>query len=41
LIRQWLEAGGMEDGTVRETLAGTPQGQHLPEQIGPDLGGEM
>jgi len=26
LIRQWLAAGGMEDGTVRETLAGTPQG---------------
>ena len=25
-IRQWLEAGVMEDGTVRETLAGTPQG---------------
>src|SRR5271165_3434677 len=26
LIRQWLEAGVMEDGAVRETLAGTPQG---------------
>ena len=26
LIRRWLEAGVMEDGTVRETLAGTPQG---------------
>ena len=26
LIRQWLEAGVMQDGTVRETLAGTPQG---------------
>jgi group II intron reverse transcriptase/maturase len=26
LIRQWLEAGVFEDGTVRETLAGTPQG---------------
>lgn len=26
LIRQWLEAGVMEAGTVRETLAGTPQG---------------
>jgi RNA-directed DNA polymerase len=26
LIRQWLEAGVREDGTVRETLAGTPQG---------------
>lgn len=26
LIRQWVEAGVMEDGTVRETLAGTPQG---------------
>src|SRR5437016_2433684 len=24
LIRQWLAAGVMEDGTVRETLAGTP-----------------
>jgi RNA-directed DNA polymerase len=26
LIRQWLQAGVMDDGTVRETLAGTPQG---------------
>lgn len=26
LIRQWLEAGVMGDGTARETLAGTPQG---------------
>jgi group II intron reverse transcriptase/maturase len=26
LIRQWLKAGMMADGTVRETLAGTPQG---------------
>ena len=26
LIRKWLEAGVMEDGTVGETLAGTPQG---------------
>ena len=26
LLRQWLRAGVMEDGTVRETLAGTPQG---------------
>ncbi len=26
IIRQWLQAGVMEDGTVRETLAGTPQG---------------
>ncbi|MFC1503991.1 group II intron reverse transcriptase/maturase [Spirochaetota bacterium] len=26
LIRKWLEAGVMEDGTVRRTLAGTPQG---------------
>jgi len=26
LVRQWLEAGVMEDGTVRATLAGTPQG---------------
>jgi len=25
-MRKWLEAGVMEDGTVRETLAGTPQG---------------
>ena len=24
LIRQWLWAGVMEDGTMRETLAGTP-----------------
>ena len=26
LIRQWLKAGVMEDGAVRESLAGTPQG---------------
>jgi len=26
LIHKWLVAGVMEDGTVRETLAGTPQG---------------
>jgi RNA-directed DNA polymerase len=26
LIRQWLEAGVMEEGTVRKTLVGTPQG---------------
>ncbi len=26
LIRQWLKAGVMEDGTIRETLTGTPQG---------------
>jgi len=26
LLRKWLEAGLFEDGTVRETLAGTPQG---------------
>jgi retron-type reverse transcriptase len=29
LIRQWLEAGGMEDGTLREKLAGTPQGGEI------------
>jgi len=26
LIRQWLQTGVMDDGTIRETLAGTPQG---------------
>jgi RNA-directed DNA polymerase len=26
LLRQWLEAGVMEDGTVTRTVAGTPQG---------------
>jgi group II intron reverse transcriptase/maturase len=26
LLRQWLEAGVMEDGTVSRTVAGTPQG---------------
>jgi group II intron reverse transcriptase/maturase len=26
MLRKWLEAGVMEDGTVRESLAGTPQG---------------
>jgi retron-type reverse transcriptase len=27
LIRKWLDGGVMEDGTVRTTLAGTPQGE--------------
>jgi group II intron reverse transcriptase/maturase len=26
LLRQWLEAGVMEDGSVHQTVAGTPQG---------------
>jgi group II intron reverse transcriptase/maturase len=26
LVRQWLKAGVMEEGAVRETVAGTPQG---------------
>jgi RNA-directed DNA polymerase len=26
LVRQWLEAGVMEDGTVTKAVAGTPQG---------------
>jgi RNA-directed DNA polymerase len=26
LLRQWLEAGVLEDGSIRKTLAGTPQG---------------
>ena len=26
LVRQWLQAGVMEDGAFRETVAGTPQG---------------
>ena len=26
LMRKWLKAGVLEDGTIRETLAGTPQG---------------
>ncbi|MFO1510366.1 MAG: hypothetical protein U1F31_11415 [Steroidobacteraceae bacterium] len=26
LLRQWLEAGVMEDGAVSATVAGTPQG---------------
>ncbi|MDE2138502.1 MAG: group II intron reverse transcriptase/maturase, partial [Gammaproteobacteria bacterium] len=26
LVRQWLEAGVMDDGTVHRTVAGTPQG---------------
>jgi RNA-directed DNA polymerase len=30
LIRQWLEAGVMEDGTVRETLAGTLDHRRRP-----------
>jgi retron-type reverse transcriptase len=49
LIRQWLEAGVMEDGTVRVNAGGDPAGrsdlavagQHLPEQIGSDLGGAV
>jgi retron-type reverse transcriptase len=42
LIRQWLEAGVMEDGTVRETLAGTPQGGVITprtQKITSDLSG--
>jgi len=34
LIRQWLEAGVMEDGTVRQTLAGTPQGGVISPLLG-------
>ena len=34
LIRQRLEAGVMEDGTVRETLAGTPQGGVISPLLG-------
>jgi group II intron reverse transcriptase/maturase len=30
LLRQWLEAGVMEDGTVSPTVAGTPQGGVIP-----------
>jgi retron-type reverse transcriptase len=49
LIRQWLAAGVMEDGTVRETLAGTPQGgvispllaKHLSELPGPAVAATM
>ena len=26
LVRQWLEAGVMEDGVLRRSVAGTPQG---------------
>jgi len=26
LVRKWLDAGVMEDGVIRETVAGTPQG---------------
>ena len=26
LLRQWLEAGVLEEGSIRQTLAGTPQG---------------
>jgi RNA-directed DNA polymerase len=26
LVRQWLKAGVMEDGALRRTVAGTPQG---------------
>ena len=26
LVRQWLEAGVMDDGVIRETVTGTPQG---------------
>jgi len=33
LIRQWLEAGVMEDGTVRETLAGTSVASHTQKII--------
>jgi retron-type reverse transcriptase len=33
VIREWLEAGVMEDGTVRETLAGTPQGGGISQLL--------
>ena len=26
LVRAWLQAGVMEDGVLRQTVAGTPQG---------------
>ena len=44
LLWKWLRTGVMEDGTVRETLAGTPQGgvitagKHLSELSGPCMG---
>ena len=49
LIRKWLRAGVMEDGTVRETLEGPPPrrsdlaaaGEHLPAPVGPALGEEV
>lgn len=33
LIRQWLKAGVLADGTVPETLAGTPQGGVLSPRL--------
>jgi hypothetical protein len=30
LLRQWLEAGVMEEGTVTQAVAGTPQGGSFP-----------
>jgi regulation of enolase protein 1 (concanavalin A-like superfamily) len=49
MIRQWLKAGVMEDGTVRETLAVNSAGrsdlavagEHLPAPVGPALGEEV
>ena len=45
LVRKWLRAGVMEEGGLRPSLAGTPQGgvisplfvQHLPARAGPRL----
>ncbi|HWX28024.1 MAG TPA: group II intron reverse transcriptase/maturase [Steroidobacteraceae bacterium] len=34
LLRQWLEAGVLDDGSIRETLAGTPQGGVISPLLG-------
>lgn len=47
LLRLWLQAGVMEDGVVRATVTGTPQGgvilaaavQHLPARLRPRVRG--
>ena len=46
LVRQWLQAGVLDDGVVSETVTGTPQGgvisplsrQHLPARLRSGLG---
>ncbi len=39
LLRSWLRVGVLEDGTVTDTVAGTPQGSPMTPQTQPITGG--